>query len=1250
LLSRATQFTDGKETATRFDAAMPAVKSAMRRIKEAEDEPIEGSFISAHPLSGTPNATVQVTWSISNDVAYEPTLNDEIRLVTSAGVLIARSPLDTVDPGEEGAARRGGIFKTAGGTTSTVSITCPPFPGGYVLALYDCTAHKRILASPFRVVGERPVTPTVVDLSASRVPANTAFTASFSWAAVDAAVPAGFPAVEAIAAALYKLDAPDNDGYMVTGRTGFTDAEDVQMLDRGAADAQTVSFISPAATGEYEVRLLGQPVSVVLCTVATSMPLNVTAAACSTVSGASTIAADVTMCVVGAELQIKFSLSDKDAVASLMSPLDHLRFFPLGRSEQDVYDGRLVRCLGTVAPSGTLTVAAPFAEGCYDVALRRFLDNETVVLSRRALTTKLPEGSLFVSAPYGVDQDATRVIEIRTPTPGVLCDEDRLLVYDETANVVMSAFAVLVNDTTATATIKLNSAGKFNVNYYSARLRQLMPWRPQKLLTVSVASVNHMPSATLLAMHTLPYGTAVVNVMVEKAADNDWRFEDEQARDVVALFPRECKESVPTQFPDDPLATPAITVQYLRGRAECDLCFDVEGLACGEYSFRYMVSLGRHFLRVCVSEVHFSIVDPMANPASMNRAARVSGATDAKGLGESDVHAVGHTPAAIEQASAAELAVTEHRHANYLAMGEAMAGTGASRQLSRRGSLSTLTKTQILRRLSANSLPQATSLLGTRRTSSTYVQLSPKSQGNAPTIRLHLSGTSFAGRIYGPRTATTSEQVIVTYHVTAGDQRQDDLILLLNEDCTRILSEVPLALTAFSGGDATHGTAILNPARHPGKYVAGYYSQRYGAVVLLSERVRLKASAAYTATAAARAAEAAAALSASQAAEHLREQHVAVPSALIELARRHQFRDVQDRPPRLRALLAGCSYMKQRAELGGPLNDLDAVARSLARYGLVTDAAAGAPQELRVLHEQQAPGLQPTAANIRVGLRWLARDAQKGDHLVFYFSGAGSRYVGEGERCVPGAASDCGLLPTDYDFAHRMISYSEIRETLYEAVPQHTHVTVIVDACFSSTALDAVDLRDPAVAIRPSQRGLPGVEMLTAGRTREQVAALGKWRAIVAPTPAPMTYLQRQARNAASGAGTAPCHGLTKLLAPAESSSTVEERAVSGAAEGFVLFEAARECVDGTNGAWDVFIREDGLTMGLFTHALCRVLDDEAAALGATAALRWYELAERVARFVRRCPEGRHQLPRLSAGSPSSLDLPVFPLLNVDDN
>ncbi|BAT73951.1 Metacaspase-2 protein [Vigna angularis] len=146
-----------------------------------------------------------------------------------------------------------------------------------------------------------------------------------------------------------------------------------------------------------------------------------------------------------------------------------------------------------------------------------------------------------------------------------------------------------------------------------------------------------------------------------------------------------------------------------------------------------------------------------------------------------------------------------------------------------------------------------------------------------------------------------------------------------------------------------------------------------------------------------------------------------------------------------RAVLCGVSY-RRKFRLRGIINDITNMKELLIKN-------FDFPNEcIRILTEHGENGnLIPTKHNIMESLRWLVKDAEPGDSLVFYFSGHGSQQPDLKEDEIDGF--DETLCPVDY-LIEGMIIDNEINSTIVWPLKKGVTLHAIVDACHSGTILD----------------------------------------------------------------------------------------------------------------------------------------------------------------------------------------------------
>jgi len=106
---------------------------------------------------------------------------------------------------------------------------------------------------------------------------------------------------------------------------------------------------------------------------------------------------------------------------------------------------------------------------------------------------------------------------------------------------------------------------------------------------------------------------------------------------------------------------------------------------------------------------------------------------------------------------------------------------------------------------------------------------------------------------------------------------------------------------------------------------------------------------------------------------------------------------------------------------------------------------------MNIAEDEQNGNLIPTKHNIMESLRWLVKDCEAGDSLVFYFSGHGSQQPDFKEDEIDGF--DETLCPVDY-LIEGMIIDNEINSTIVWPLKKGVTLHAIVDACHSGTILD----------------------------------------------------------------------------------------------------------------------------------------------------------------------------------------------------
>jgi len=161
--------------------------------------------------------------------------------------------------------------------------------------------------------------------------------------------------------------------------------------------------------------------------------------------------------------------------------------------------------------------------------------------------------------------------------------------------------------------------------------------------------------------------------------------------------------------------------------------------------------------------------------------------------------------------------------------------------------------------------------------------------------------------------------------------------------------------------------------------------------------------------------------------------------------------EVNQKPPgpsgRLKALLVGCNYPGQEAQLRGCVNDVHRWSQLLQKhYGFQ-------PGDMVQLTDEGHLNFQfyPTRQNMLNGIRWLVDGVMPGDVLFFQFSGHGGQREATDDSEADGM--DEVIIPSDYKRSGVIVDH-ELFDLLAVPLPSGCKLTVILDCCHSGSALD----------------------------------------------------------------------------------------------------------------------------------------------------------------------------------------------------
>lgn len=143
-----------------------------------------------------------------------------------------------------------------------------------------------------------------------------------------------------------------------------------------------------------------------------------------------------------------------------------------------------------------------------------------------------------------------------------------------------------------------------------------------------------------------------------------------------------------------------------------------------------------------------------------------------------------------------------------------------------------------------------------------------------------------------------------------------------------------------------------------------------------------------------------------------------------------------------RALLVGINYIGTEYELAGCINDVQNVQKLLQQFFPHC-------KECRTLTDLTAA--KPTRAAILAGIDWLTANLKPGDNVMFHYSGHGGTVRDRNGDEVSGL--DSCIYPLNNGALETIID-DEIRARLAERIPAGCKCFVVLDCCYSGTAVD----------------------------------------------------------------------------------------------------------------------------------------------------------------------------------------------------
>lgn len=141
-----------------------------------------------------------------------------------------------------------------------------------------------------------------------------------------------------------------------------------------------------------------------------------------------------------------------------------------------------------------------------------------------------------------------------------------------------------------------------------------------------------------------------------------------------------------------------------------------------------------------------------------------------------------------------------------------------------------------------------------------------------------------------------------------------------------------------------------------------------------------------------------------------------------------------------RALLVGINDYRDISDLKGCLNDVSNMRDILKTYLGFRNS------DIRVLTESRA-----TRENILYRLKWLVRETEPGDFVVFHFSGHGSQIRDrDGDELEDGL--DELICPWDHDWDNCFILDDDL-DDIFSGLPENSLLEVFLDCCHSGDGI-----------------------------------------------------------------------------------------------------------------------------------------------------------------------------------------------------
>lgn len=313
-------------------------------------------------------------------------------------------------------------------------------------------------------------------------------------------------------------------------------------------------------------------------------------------------------------------------------------------------------------------------------------------------------------------------------------------------------------------------------------------------------------------------------------------------------------------------------------------------------------------------------------------------------------------------------------------------------------------------------------------------------------------------------------------------------------------------------------------------------------------------------------------------------------------------------------------YGQSGPDLRGCVNDVKDMANTLVITGF-------SPRNIRLATDKAA-----TMNGIMAGLSWLSRGAKKGDTLVFFFAGHGSRIPDTRGEEIDKAEEI--LCPHDVNFQNGTYLTDDTLRKAFAGLPKGVNLEIIIDACHTGsvkhwslgnttqTTIPSIPTQSPEDNLQMTQRSTPQPwqqpqqQLQQTLQIAQNLSQTWQWQPLV-------RYMEPPA-DLAFHLEYEPDMPSRKLLKPALG----EREVVIVQGLNHTLWAAARE----NQTASEVWL--NGQYRGVFSYNFCRILRRS------NGKITRRKLEMIISAAIKRA--GYYQIPQLEVAQIQQLDRPII--------